>query len=243
MLTDFGPGVNPLQFAIIRTPKARRATAVYYSPTYIPRHQLQAAGWNASDPVFFDMCNGERPQGAIEMSWLRAQVLQGGANPQLPHIPQNQVRYIPAYVYAKMAKALSEKLTSIKTVLTEASVGVGTGVGLTGYGPERLPMQLALADNQGQRENYTVEMIVHPASTLSQFVHGSPQALLAKQMALFSNGGVEFHFAWVPLPQPNRRASSRVRSFDMLLPLDPLRLVMSREKSNTFNNGRLAALI
>jgi hypothetical protein len=196
------------------------------------------------DPVFYDLCDSVMPKGAIEMAWLRANVLQHGvANPQLPTIPAHQVRYMPAYVYAKMAKALAEKLTSIRAVFNEADVGSGTGIGLVGCGAETLPMQLALTDHQGQREHYTVTMLVHPRDVLSNFVQNAQQSLLAQQIALFSNGGVELHFAWTPLARPGQRRTPAVRNFEMLLPLDPFRIVLAREKANTFNNGRLAALM
>ena len=245
MLTNIGPGVNPLQFAIVRTPRSRQATLVYFSPTYLSHHLLAAAGWNTTDPVFYEMCDGVRPKGAIELSWLQANVLQQGvAQPQLPTIPPHQVRYIPAYVYAKLTKALAEKLASIRSAFEEAAVGSAVGIGVMAYGPETLPLQLALTDHQGQREYYTVDMTVHSRATLQPLVRNAQQSLVSRQIELFSNGGVEFQFAWVPLARPNQpRAPTKPRRFSMLLPLDPLRVVLAREKANTFNNGRLAALI
>ncbi len=243
MITSCGPGINPMQLAIIRTRTARRVTPVYYSPKYITRQQLDASGWSTSDPVFFEACNGARPQGAIEMSWVQALVLDGTSNHRLPRIAQSQVRYISARVYVTLVGALASKLDSVRAVFTEADVGSSTGLGLTSYGPETLPFQLDLTDHRGRREHYTVEMLVHPTSTLQQFVQGKPHALLSRQMELFSNGGVEFHLTWTPLSQQGRKVSLRSKSFDMLLPLDPMRIILRQQQHTTHANGRLAALL
>jgi hypothetical protein len=161
----------------------------------------------------------------------------------MPRIPRNQVRYLPARVYATLVGALASKLDAIRAVFREAEVGNAIGLGLTAYGPETLPFQLALTDHRGRREHYTVGMLVHPTSTLSQFVRGNPHALLGQQIALFSNGGVELHFAHIPLAPSGGRASTRPRNFDMLLPLDPLRVVLRQQQHTSHANGRLAALL
>jgi hypothetical protein len=242
MLTDLGPGVVPHQFALIQTPTSRTAFMVYYAQKYVALHHLEAAGWDTRDPVFFEQCSGARPQGAMELSWLQAHVLQGTANARLPRIPRSQVRYLPARVYVVLARNVASIIESVRPAFVSAQVGSALGVGVTSYGPVSLPMELDLTDVRARREHYTISMIVHDMPTLAQFAQAHPRSLLSQQIETFSNGGVELHFTYTPLSQ-GRQRRGRPRSVDMLFPLDPFRVILRAQERIVHANGRMAALI
>lgn len=241
MITDLGPGIIPHQFALIQTPQSTSLYPVYYATTYITLQQLEAAGWDTNDPTFFEQCSGARPQGAMELSWLSRLVLQGAPNARLPRIPRNQVRYLPARVYVVLARNMASILESMRPAFVQAQVGTTVGMGVTSYGPMSLPLELSLTDVRARREHYTVSLTVHDADTLVQFAQANPQTVLAQLIENFGNGGVEVHFTYAPLTQRGR--SRRSRSFDLLFPLDPFRVILRAQERIIHAKGRMAALI
>lgn len=239
MLTDLGPGVIPHQFALIRSPTSTGAyLAAYFAVKYAALHQLVAAHWDTRDPVFFDQCNGARPQGAVELSWLAQQVLTGTFNPTLPRIPRSQVRYLPARTFVVLARNIASILESVRPAFVAASTGTVVGMGLTSYGPMALPMNVSLTDVQAQREPYAVSMTVHDEASLGS-LSTNPSTQLNQMLRFFSNGGVELHLTYTPLGG----GRSRAHTVDLLLPLDPLRVILRAQERITHAQGRMAALI
>jgi hypothetical protein len=241
MFTDLGPGILPYQYAFIQMPPSTAVHLFYWAVKYVTRQRLVVAGWDTNDPVFYEQCNGARPQGAVELSWLPRQVLQGTPNPTLPRIPRNQVRYLSARVFGVLTKNIASILESVKPVFTMASVGAANGVGLTSYGPVDLPLTLDLTDMRGRREHYTLSLCIEDVSVYQQLRQAHPNSPLDNCIQDFSNGGVKIRLSYTPLTARGR--SRNARTFDVIFPLDPLRVILRGHERITFAQGRLAALL
>jgi hypothetical protein len=214
---------------------------MYWASKFVTRQRLVVAGWDTRDPVFYEQCNGARPQGAVELSWLPQQVLTGTANPALPRIPRNQVRYLPARVFAVMTKNIASILAAAIPAFTFAGVGASLGLGVTSYGPIELPFELDLTDTRARREHYTASLSIQDVAAFQQMATANPQSPLKQCLRSFSNGGVTLHLTYVPLTAKGR--STRTRVVDVIFPIDPLRVILHAQERITFAQGRLAALL
>ena len=247
MLTNLGPGVLPQQFALIQKASDKAITPVFFNNKYYTVATLLAMGWDQQDPEFLKRCMGPRPQGAMELSWSTGQQVMSAVPGKLPTIPVSQLRYIPAYDYALIAKNLASIFHAMREPFAQAQVGGASGIGLTSYGPFDLPLEIALSDVNERRELYEAEVTVHPFRVVSQLVAQFPGSALDTQVGFFGNGAVEVSLTYVPLG-PMRKTKGRAKSakptsFRMFLPLDPLRIVLKSQEAIARAQGRLAALV
>lgn len=243
MLTDVGPGIVPYQFALIQAPPSTALSLWYWSTAYLTTQRLQAVGWDTSDPVFYEQCNGMHPQGAIEFTWLAQQILQPDLpNPKLPRIPQNQARLLSARVYAVLVSNVAKIVSAAVSVFPIVESGGAAGVGLTSYGPVDLPLGLDLTDIRGRREHYTVAMCIEGPDAFDMLAQQQPQqSPLNNCLPFFSAGGATFHLTYRPLTVQGR--SRRTRQIDVILPLHVLRILLGAQRDIVFAQGRLAALL
>jgi hypothetical protein len=241
MLTDLGPGVVPYQFALIRKPPSNTLHQIFWSEKYVSRQRLEAAGWDQSDPVFYEQCKGHHPHGAIELSWVPRQVLQNTPNTRLPSIPTSQLRYLSARAYATLTTSVASILSAAAPVFELASVGAASGVDVTHYGPAELTADLALTDVRGRREHYSLSLAIDGPEEFDLLAQQHPQSSLDNHRDNFSGGGATFTLSYNPLTARGR--STRTRTLDVIFPLHVLRILLRSSAQQTFAKGRLAAML
>lgn len=241
MITDFGPGIIPYQFALIQTSPSTQMSLLYWVAKYITLQTLEASGLDTRDPVLYEQCKGARPQGAIELSWLSQQVLPKPATRALPRIPRAQVRYMSARVFAVLVKNIASILESVRPAFAFATAGAASGVGVTSYGPVELPLELDLADVRARREHYTVALRVQDEDAFQSLATQHPNSTLAQHRNLFSNGGVTLRLTYQALTAKGRAKNPTV--VDVTFPLDIFRVILRAQERIVFAQGRLAALL